>query len=332
MNLITSPFQHRVALLRWTLPLMLGLLMVFYEVGPGRLLHDLNTSAYFGLDIAFYGLVVPLITFASLTLFNHWLNEKERVEREARASEQHLASIMRASADAIIGVDSEGHIEFWNRGAELLFGNTVKTIRGKSLAILLGGGESADVESQWLTANVQKTGFIRAHETTCRTADGRSLAVELTATHLTDAEGRSSGMSVVVRDVTERKHREAEIRRLNASLNEQVAERTHELAQKVEELARANADLTKLDQTRSEFVSLVSHQIRAPLTNIQGAIEQMKGECTVANPHCQRMLVIVEQQVARLERLVRDVLNAARIEAGDLSLRPEPLSLAPIVQ
>ena len=111
------------------------------------------------------------------------------------------------------------------------------------------------------------------------------VAVELTATHLTDEAGQYLGMSVILRDVTERKRREEEIRRLNASLTEQVAERTRELAEKVEELARANTELQKLDRMRSEFVSLVSHQLRAPLTNMYGAVERIEANCSGDDCH-----------------------------------------------
>jgi K+-sensing histidine kinase KdpD len=83
---------------------------------------------------------------------------------------------------------------------------------------------------------------------------------------------------------------------------------------------------------RTEFVSVVSHQIRAPLTNMHGAVERMQNDCHLANATCGRMLAIQEQQIGRLERLVKDVLNASRIEAGDLVLQPEPVSLLPIVQ
>jgi signal transduction histidine kinase len=133
--------------------------------------------------------------------------------------------------------------------------------------------------------------------------------------------------------VTERKRRDEEIRRFNASLSEQVAERTHELAEKVEELARANEALRKADQTRSEFVSLVSHQIRAPLTNLRGAAERMQTDCgAMINATCSRMFIIMQQQADRLDALVRDVLSAARLEAGELVLHPEPISVLPVVQ
>lgn len=276
--------------------------------------------------------MVPFTAFLTLRRFVGWLEEKERAERKVRATERRLASITSASADAILGLNAAGRIESWNRGAEMLFGFWADEIHGHPLTDLLTGGESAHVECRWLIDTTQTTGFVRGHETTCRDADGRIVQVELTATRLAEVPGENLGLSVILRDVTERKRRDDEIQRLNVNLSEQVAERTRELAEKVEQLARANTELRKLDQMRSEFVSLVSHQIRAPLTNMNGAVAQIATNCATMNPTCDRMVVILHQQVERLDRLVRDVLNTASIEAGELTLHSEPISVLPTVR
>jgi signal transduction histidine kinase len=139
-------------------------------------------------------------------------------------------------------------------------------------------------------------------------------------------------MSVILRDITIRKQREQEIIRLNENLNLQVAERTAELNEKVNELALANNELQKLDQMRSEFVSLVSHQHRAPLTNMSGAVQRIRTGCGITDPECVQMLNIIDQQIARLNRLVQDILDADRIEAGELMIQSEPISVLPLVQ
>jgi PAS domain S-box-containing protein len=333
MKPASSTFRKRISVLRWALPIALGVLAVLYEIGPGRWMHDdIGAPIYFSVDILFYGVVAPLLIFWTMTRIGQWLEEKERIELRARTQEQRLASITSASADAILGLDPAGRIESWNHGAELIFGYSAREIQGRALPDLFGSGEAAEVEFRWLVEDVRRAGFVRGHETTCRDSEGRTVAVELTATHLNDEAGRSLGMSVILRDVTERKRRDDEIRQLNASLNAQVAERTRELAEKVEQLARANADLQKLDRMRSEFVSLVSHQLRAPLTNMHGAVEHIEANCGVKNATCVRMLVILDQQVGRLDRLVRDVLNTAHLEAGDLVLHAEPVSMLPVVQ
>lgn len=290
-------FSQRLSILRWALPAALGLLSVLYQLGPARWVHDLfSHSLHYGVEILFYGLVGPMAVFVAVGQVRRWLEEKEHAEYLARANEQRLVSITAASADAIIGLDSTGRIESWNRGAELIFGYSANGIQGKLFTDLFEGGEAVDVEFHWLAEEVRQAGFIRGHETTCRDAEGRQIAVELTATHLVDEAGRYLGMS------------------------------------KVDQLARANADLQKLDRMRSEFVSLVSHQLRAPLTNMHGAVEHIGANCGTMNATCVRMLSILNQQVERFDRLVRDVLNTARIESGELVLQPEPVSVLPIVQ
>jgi len=332
MNRSHPTVRQRVAILRWAIPLVFVLMAIVYQLGLARWVHDHYTeSMHYGIEILFYGTVGPLLAFWVLTHVGRRLDEKEHAEKLAQATERRLVAITTASADAILSLDKAGHIESWNRGAELLFGYTPDQIRGRPLSDLLGGSEAGKFEYNWMTEVVQQAGYIRGHEATCRDAAGSDIDVELTATQLTDEAGNSIGMSVILRDITSRKRRDEEIRRLNASLNEQVAERTRELAEKVEALAWANADLQKLDQMRSEFVSLVTHQIRAPLTNLSGAAERMQNDCGAMTPTCSRMFNVLEQQVARLNRLVQDVLNADRLETGELVLHTEPVSILPLV-
>src|SRR3990172_1096764 len=119
--------------------------------------------------------------------------------------------------------------------------------------------------------------------------------------------------------VKQKEQAEAEVYRLNAELQQRVDERTRELRDKAEALTAANARLQELDRLKSEFVSLVSHELRAPLTNVRGAIELMEGGCPALNPTCTRMFKVVSTQIGRLGRMVDDVLNVSRIEAGGLT-------------
>ena len=333
MGQANNTINQRIAFLSWFLPIVFAMMAVFYQLGPARLVQDnFGHEIHYIVEILFYASAGPLLTFFTMRRLVRWLKEKERAENQARASEQRLASITGASADAILGVDILGRIESWNDGAELIFGYPAQEIIGRSFLDLFGGGDAAGIEFRWLVENVRQAGFVRQHETTCRDVVGRQVAVELTATHLNNGIGQSPGMSIILRDITDRKRREEEIRQLNASLMDQVDERTRELAEKVYQLASANAELQQLDRMRSEFVSLVSHQLRAPLTNMRGAIEHIGANCDTMNATCVRMLAILNQQAERLTGLVRDVLNAARIESGDLRLHPEPISVLPVVR
>ncbi len=236
-----------------------------------------------------------------------------------------------ASADAIISVDPSGKIKSWNRGAELIYGYRAGEMLGLPFRTLFGKGEAASVEYDWLTENVHNRGFVIDHETTSWGKADKQIEVGLTGTLLVGDNEELLGMSIILRDITNRKRRQEEIQQLNISLNKQVEERTQELAEKVEELNQANVDLQKLDQTRSEFISLVSHQIRAPLTNMQGSVERMQTDCSATNSTCNRMFIILEQQISRLDHLVKDVLSAARIESGEITINAEPISILPTI-
>ena len=131
--------------------------------------------------------------------------------------------------------------------------------------------------------------------------------------------------------VEQKEQAEAEVYRLNSELQQRVEERTRELKQKADALESANLQLQKLDQIKSEFVSLVSHEFRAPLTNMRGALELMGDSCITANSTCHRMLRIVNAEVQRLGRLVEDVLNVSRIEAGELRLTCKEVDAAQVV-
>ena len=312
---------------------MLVLLLGLYELSIAPWAHhSSNTSIKIGVEIFFFILVGPAQAFWILKLTSHWLEEEKHTDKPISTDEHHLASIVNTTIDTIFNVDLQGRIETWNRGAEMLFGYAASQIIEQPLSLLLGKGAAANVESRWLIETAHREGFVRRHQTTCYDVTGRAVSVELTATRLENDHGELSGMSVVLRDITLRKRREEETRRLNARLNQQAEEHARELAEKIEQLDRANMGLKQLDQTRSEFVSLVSHQIRAPLTNIAGATQRMQADCGAINPTCNRMFAIFEQQVARLDRLVTDVLNAARIEVGELSLQMEPISVLPVVR
>jgi len=325
--------RHRLATLRWSLPVVLAVLAVLYEQGLGRWIHDtFGASQYFDLDILFYATIVPLLAFLTLTQLGRWLDQKEGAEQHARASQQWLAAITTTSADAIFSLDTQGRIETWNRGGEMIFGYRREEIVDQPFTRLLGTGEAAEAEFRWLMAEMRQSGQVRAYETTCHDSTGRLVWASLTAIRMETPDKLPANVSVILRDITERKRREEEVQKLNVNLGEQVAERTRELAEKVEALARANAELHKLDQMRMEFVSIVSHQIRAPLTNMQGAVERMESDCAAVNLTCKRMFDVLSQQTNRLDRLVSDVLSATRIDAGEIVLHPEPISILPVAQ
>jgi signal transduction histidine kinase len=123
----------------------------------------------------------------------------------------------------------------------------------------------------------------------------------------------------------------AALESMNRSLEAKVAERTRHLEEATAKLAAANENLRQLDRMKSEFVSLVSHQLRAPLTNINGALEIVGQDAELLPPASRRTLQILTFESHRLSRLIQTILDVSRIESGRLTLRMGPVAIEPLL-
>jgi signal transduction histidine kinase len=122
-----------------------------------------------------------------------------------------------------------------------------------------------------------------------------------------------------------------ELEALNTGLEQKVAERTANLMDAYRRLEEQNQVLQELDQLKSDFVSLVSHELRNPLNNLGGGLELL-----LARPKSRAgdkgTLALMQAEVRRLTRFVESILDVSAIEAGRLELHPTSLSLIPIFE
>ena len=92
------------------------------------------------------------------------------------------------------------------------------------------------------------------------------------------------------------------------------------------------APLEELERQRAEFLSMVSHELRAPLTSIKGSAATVLGAEPALDPaEMQQFFRIVEQQADLMRGLISDLLDAGRIDTGTLSVAPEPKEVAVLV-
>lgn len=128
------------------------------------------------------------------------------------------------------------------------------------------------------------------------------------------------------------------IQEVNRNLERTIAERTHHLEEARSDLQEKNkvldlaiTELRQLDQVKSDFVALVSHSFRAPLTNMNGALELIAQDSAILPERVRDTVSILSKEGVRLERLVRTILDVSRLDSGNLKLNPGPLALEPLL-
>lgn len=114
---------------------------------------------------------------------------------------------------------------------------------------------------------------------------------------------------------------------------------SEELGKSIQELREANTKLAedieqkqKIDQMRKEFVSNVSHEIKTPLALIQGYAEGLNANIMETEADKEFYCNVIIDEVVRMNKLVRDLLNLSRIESGSYQLEPEEFNLVELVE
>lgn len=117
-----------------------------------------------------------------------------------------------------------------------------------------------------------------------------------------------------------------EVEKLAQTLEERVKERT-------QDLQSANERLQELDRLKSSFVSIVSHELRTPMTSIKGLVENMlDGLVGNLNDRQSFYLERMKYNIERLTRMINDLLDLSRIEAGRMDLHRSPVNMGSLAR
>ncbi|MFQ5854839.1 MAG: PAS domain S-box protein [Anaerolineae bacterium] len=273
------PLADRIRWLQWRVPLALIIVVILYQLGPARIVQlQFGHLIHYSVEIAFYSLVGPAVTWVTLAWIGRWLAEKEAIEQQARERERYLASITEASADAIVSLDNDWRIRSWNRGAETIFGHTADEILDQPFRTLLADQTRAEEEIASLSDSLQRNGFVRDYELTCLTRAGQRVVVELTQTQIADDAGQVMGTSAVLRDITQRKEREdivnEERARIARDLHDGLAQNLYFLALKTD-LCRKLLD-QEPDRVRQE--------LRTIKQSLQDSIQDVRSTILALRP------------------------------------------------
>jgi signal transduction histidine kinase len=126
---------------------------------------------------------------------------------------------------------------------------------------------------------------------------------------------------------------EEELRKHRAHLEELVAERTRELETANGELRKEVAERRRAEQLKDDFVSTVSHELRTPLAITKEGISLlMDGIPGSVTDSQKKVLTISQSNIDRLARIINDLLDMSKIEAGRMEIRKEDLDLVELIR
>ncbi len=236
---------------------------------------------------------------ARLVLVND-VTERKKTEDALRVSELRYRSLTHSANDAIITTDSGGAITFWNTAAQAMFGYEKDDILGASLTRLMPT-HYRDAHTQGI-ARMTATGDARVIGRTVELhglrKDGTEFPLELSLG--TWQAGGSVFYSAIVRDITERKRQESELR-----------------------AAKEAADAA--NRAKSQFLANMSHEIRTPMNGVIGMTGLLLD--TPLTPEQQEYAETIRTSGDALLTIINDILDFSKIESGSLDLEEQPFDL-----
>ena len=161
------------------------------------------------------------------------------------------------------------------------------------LTLRRADGQEVSLEKLSMTQALGTGETVRAEEIVLEVPDGRRLRTLINATPIQSGDGEVESVVVTLQDLT---------------------------------------PLEELERLRSEFLDMVSHELRAPLTSIKGSTATVLGASPAPPPaEVLQFFRIIDEQADHMRGLISDLLDAGSIEAGTLSVTPEPSDLADLV-
>ena len=119
----------------------------------------------------------------------------------------------------------------------------------------------------------------------------------------------------------------------NARLYEELKFSQEGLAKNHKEMGRLLEDMKKMEKMKDEFISIVSHELRTPLTSIKEAVSLLVDEIPgKINDDQKEFLLLIKHDTERLARLLNDILDISRIEAGKLQMKTEELDIREVIR
>lgn len=241
-----------------------------------------------------------IITFLGLIWYNTVLLNKRdmakiQTERDLQKSREeigYLAGLVDKSSDAIISFDEQFRIRTWNKGAELIFGYRQDEVLGQNSGEFFRN-DIPENELMAMRDEIVNNGHWSG-EFPQYNRKGESIIGLVSTTALKNEAGITTGYLTTIKDITDRKQHENELR-------------TSE-----DELKKANSEM-------EAFTYSVSHDLRAPLRSIIGFTTILEDEYTSQlDEEAKRIMAVIKKNTVRMGMLIDDLLAFSRMSKRDI--------------
>jgi PAS domain S-box-containing protein len=263
-----------------------------------------------------------------------------------------LASIVESSRDSIVTVDFDGIITTWNKAAEQLYGFCANEAIGKQLVQLTFPQDLSEV-----LGNIEKVKHsqkVEVFDSVRINKSGHEIHLEVSMSPVKDEQGKVVGVSTIARDHSAAKLLEQERDRLleehqQARQDAEEAQRKAEEALQDAEEARHQAEEARhqaeearrqaeearrqaeeAERFKDRFISIVSHEMRAPLTSMHGWLSLLRSG-SLQKSDVRAGLGTIQRGADTLLRLVNDLLDVERIRTGKMQMNQEEVNLHSVI-
>ncbi|HXG92007.1 MAG TPA: ATP-binding protein [Blastocatellia bacterium] len=264
--------------------------------------------------------------------------ELVRVQREIEAERLRYLDLFEFAPDGYLVTTVDGTILEANRAAANMIGISKEYLIGKPLPIYIDEEHRHEFREMlnWLTRKISPIG--NEMETRLHPREGKPLDIGMMVAPIRNAEGKPVMLRWLLRNITERKRAEEEVRKLNAELEQRVKERTVELEQanmlKSEMLRReqqARAEAEAANRSKDELLATVSHELRTPLNAVLGWIHILKSQRGNQEIFA-HALEVIERNATLQAQLINDLLEISRIVTGSFRLEKQLTAIAHVIE
>ena len=237
-----------------------------------------------------------LVLFASQAATAIVNARSHRDEQRARAD---LEALVDTSPVGVLVFDARtGNPVSVNREAKRIVGDLCAPDRSAEqlleiMTIRRADGREISLQEFPLAQALSSATTVRAEEIVLQSPDGRRVTTLVNATPIRSEDGAVESVVVTLQDL---------------------------------------APIEELERLRAEFLGMVSHELRAPLTSIKGSTTTVLSALPTPNPaEILQIIRIIDEQADHMRGLINDLLDAGHIETGTLSVSPEPSEVASLV-